>query len=123
MGDNHHGRAQFYKFLHVKNLKVKKIVFRFGAKLALSFEMTKRKSVKMPEICCRTYIYRGKSIAKRHFKGEIMLESDGERAGAHQIPHKKNNVSNRRERPAPKRRKYLRERQFVRDARYGDARR
>lgn len=35
-----HGRA-FYKFLQVKNLKVKKIVFRFGAKLRLILVLTK----------------------------------------------------------------------------------
>ena len=33
--------APFDKFLQVKNLKVKKIVFRFGAKLSLYYGLTK----------------------------------------------------------------------------------
>ena len=32
-GDNLFGRTLLYKFLQVKNLKVKKIVFRFDAKV------------------------------------------------------------------------------------------
>ena len=40
-GDNLFGRTLLYTFLQVKNLKVKKIVFRFGAKVYQYFSLSK----------------------------------------------------------------------------------